>query len=169
MSIFTKIFEFIGKLFSSVKKDYQNLEPNVKHFIDSAIALGNLVKGYIAYPDTAGLAGSVFIQLAEDLLGTATLNLINGVLSEVLIDMGIIVTAIEDPAKAWEELLNHLSSLKGIAFADKLFSFVKNIAAKISGIEDNNVIIALIAVVYKSFFQNKMPVISLPSTPPAEQ
>lgn len=154
MNIFTAIIAFVTHFFASLKKEYLNIEPLVKAQIDSTIKAGNIIKNYIANPSTAGLFAGPLIILLEEQLGTAIVSLISSVLSEVLIDLGIIDTALVDPNAAWQALLNHLASLKGKAFGNKLFDVIVAIVEKITTVFAGNQAKAIVAFVYDTFFSN---------------
>lgn len=162
MSIFSWILtipQFIEKLVASIRKDYLNLEAPAKALIDNAIKFGNILKGYIENPGTAGPVVGDLIVLAENILGTGLVSAIEAILSEVLIDCGIISTAFADPQQAWQALLNHLAAFKGHALGKEIFKIVTTIAEKLTGIADNNELMAIIAVAYKLFFSTAAPLV----------
>lgn len=158
MSIFSNVFisieTFVANLFKSVKKEYLNLEPLIRSDIDMAIKWGNVLKGIIEDPNRVGnpMAAEV-IQVVEDELGSSVINIIHAVVGEVVVDLGIVKEAVVDPIQAYQMILDHLSEFKGIAFADKLFVTVKNIALRVTKIAGNNQVNAIIAVVYDLFFK----------------
>lgn len=152
-SFFTSIEAFVSKLFSSVKKEYLNLEPVVKSDIDLMIKWGNALKNYIANPTSAGLIAGTLIQIEEDVLGSATVNLVSSVIGEVVVDLGIVKEALTDPIEARQMLLNHLAQFKGKAFADTLFNTVENLTIRITNLTGGNEAKAIIAVVYNLFFK----------------
>jgi len=166
MSIFSRVFTsvetFVEKLFTTVKKDYLNLEPVIKSDIDNVIKWGNVVKGYITNPGSAGLIAGNLIQIEEDVLGSGVTNLVTAVIGEVVVDLGIVEVALADPIQAKQILLDHLATFKGKALADKLFSLVENTAIRITGLLDNNQAKAIIAVVYDLFFKSHTAVITIP-------
>src|SRR5579863_4007754 len=133
-SIFTAIGTFIATLLGTIKKEYLNLEPGIKSFLDGAIKAGNVVKNYISNPGAAGPVAGELITVLEGALGTALTSAINGIIGEVIVDLGIVDTALTDPVAAWQALLDHLKSFKGKAFADKLFNTVENIALRLTGL-----------------------------------
>ncbi len=152
---------FIATLLGTIKKDYLNLEPKVKALLDGALSFGNVLKAYIANPGSAGPVGSEFITILEGILGTGIVSGITTVINEALIDIGIIGTALTDPAAAYQALLNHLATFTGAGFGKELFKVVSTIAIKVTQLEDNNEIMAIIAIAYKLFFQNA-PVVVIP-------
>lgn len=164
MNVFTAIFSFIASLFTSLKKEYLNLEPVIKSKIDGVIKAGNIIKNYIANPGEAGLVAGSLIQLLEDQLGTAFVSLISGVINEVLLDLNIIETALTDPAAGWQALLDHLASLKGQAFGNKLFDVIVSIVEKLTTVFAGNQAKAIVAFVYDTFFKST-PVIVMTPTP----
>lgn len=145
---------FIQDLLNSVKKQYLNLEPTVKSLLDGAISFGNVLKNYINNPGTAGAVGSELITIAEGILGTGIVSGINAVISEALIDCGIIETALTDPAAAYDALLKHLATFTSpTSFGKELFKIISTIALKVTQLADNNEVMAIIAIAYKLFFQ----------------
>lgn len=171
MSIFSRLFTaigtFISNLFAGAKKDYLNLEPVIKNDIDGVIKFGNVVKGYIVNPSTAGPVAGELITLAENSVGTGITSAVTAVIGEVVVDLGISKTALTDPIEAYQLLLNHLSSLKGKPLADGLFTAIDNITGRVLSIAGtvigNNELKALIAFVYDTFFSSATPIITISS------
>lgn len=159
------IENFIQNLLSSIKKDYLNLEPKVRALLDGAISFGNVLKNYINNPGSAGLVGGELITVAEGILGTGIVSGINAVISEALIDCGIIETGLTDPAAAYDALLKHLSTFSGPGFGKELFKVVSTIALKVTQLADNNEVMAIIAIAYKLFFQ-AAPVVNIAAPVP---
>lgn len=161
-SIFTSIETFFVKLFTSVKKEYLNLEPTVRHTIDSCVQFGNILKTYLANPSAAGPVWSEVVTIVEGLLGSSLTTMIESVLGEVLVDLGIAETALTDPQQAGNMLLNHLAQFKGNKFADELYNAVKYVAINLVGTALNRPLAnILIQFVYDTFFANQK--ITLPT------
>lgn len=155
-SIFNSIETFIANFFGGLKKEWNNLEPVAKTYIEGAIKFMNLVKAQLANPTPLA---SVVITAAEALLGTSLTQLILSVLGEVLVDLGIVDTALTDPEAALNQLLTHLAQFKGNKLADEIYNagkyIVINLVPAITRARANS----LLQWVYDEFFANA-PVIA---------
>jgi len=150
-SIFTTIEDFITNLFTSVDKEWKNLEPTAQALFTNLIKWGNLIKTYITSPPAAGLTWSFIITEAEALLGPSMVAAINSVLSQALSILQIGDEAFTDPALAGQALLTYLSKFTGTALGKEIFKISGTVIELLSEIEGNTVTMIL-AWVYKTFF-----------------
>ena len=149
-SLFTSVEQFVANLFTSVKKEYLNLAPEAQATFTGIITAGNVLKNYITNPSAYGTVG-ILISMVEAAIGTTLTSLISSVISEALIDLGIINTAITDPTAAWQQLVAHLQQYSGTALGKEILKVMGTIAEKITSLDTNEVVMIL-AFLYKTFF-----------------
>lgn len=152
-SFFTSLALLISNLWISIKKEWLNIEPQVKSTVEAMITLGNTLKAYIQNPGSAGLVAGDLIQYLENIIGTQYTQLITDIITEIVLDLGIVEVALTDPMAAWQAWLDHAKDLNSTALGKLIFETVCSIVEKLFTDLNNNQIKSLIAFVYDTFFK----------------